>query len=114
MRFLNEYATAANIEDERAQDMFEENLAKTLNNDIDSLHRGAEVKNLYNDIANLITAKLKDDKTAKAEAKKIREEYKSEEKGAKLRAIKTAETLGETLIPEEELKEFVIQSLSKH
>lgn len=113
-RFLNEYATAANVEDEAAQEEFEKHLATTINTDVQKLHQLAEVKGLYQDILALMKQKMSNDKGMSKSISEIKRTYKSKERGAKAKAIKQAEALGETLISETELKDFIVKSLSRY
>ena len=113
-RFLNEYASAANIEDNQAKEEFEKTLVTQINADVKELHNLAEVKGLYSDILQVISQRLNEDKAIKKSVQNIKKLYKSEEKNAKAKAIQQANEIGDKIISEQELKDFIIQSLSRY
>lgn len=104
-RFFVEYNAVANMEQKALQEQVENELANDINNNPIG-EQQALVETLYNDIATIMADKLTGVKTAR---KNVKELYsKSKSKG-----MKAAAELGEQLLSEQELMNYVKASLAK-
>lgn len=110
--FLSEFSAAARNEDANIRAAVEEQIAQEIN----SKSLEAEVphitKELYTILDEALSAAISDGK-AREKIKKIKTEYKTGQEKAKKEAIKQAEILGEALLPEEELRKIITETLSK-
>lgn len=111
-RFLSEYEIAANKTQKEVEDDFEKQIADSINNDIQTYINAKDnniIQQLFNDIEQQIAITFDNNKKLKTARTKIRKQYlESKSKGEQ-----AAQELGEELLSENELKNYVISSLSR-
>lgn len=111
--FLNEFSVAAKLEGEAAADTIEKTIATEINNTSLESIVPQTTKQLYEDVAAILKARIENNKDAKSQIKQIKKDYKQSGEKVKKKAEQQATLLGESLLSDEELKEIIATSLSR-
>lgn len=112
--FLKDYNRVAKETYGELQKQVETEIAKGFQTGDRSMEEVVQktTKQLYEDVALLLETKLKDaNKTA--DIKKLRAAYKTKSKREQDKAVSEAKKLGEELLPDNELKKIIVESLSR-